>query len=340
MQDIKNKILMQFPNADIKYLEKYLEICANPDKDGELERHHILPKSIWKEYEDLKIHDFNAVHLNTVRHMMAHYYFSKATNSIWKSVVMMFNTRIDIMKELPEDIVLKLAGISEEAKRKHVYTEESRLKMSESQKRFMASLDEEELKRRHKKRTDSVKEHFRNLSDEERERKYKERGKKISKALSNRSEEKLKLRRERLLQTINSKSDEEKQRIAKLLSDSQKPKETWGKFDELYALWIDLNMPGQYVFKREAIKRGYPDRSYDYIVKEMKNKYIKENGNDLIKLNPRKNSGVWVYYDEIYKLWKEHGMPSDRKTRKIAVENGYPDQCYQTIVKDFKNSLI
>lgn len=43
--DIKKTILSRYPNADLEYLDRYVEICSLPAISGQ--RHHVLPRKLW-----------------------------------------------------------------------------------------------------------------------------------------------------------------------------------------------------------------------------------------------------------------------------------------------------
>ena len=55
--NIRDEILAIFPNCDRRYLDKYIDIVTSPKMyaNGEFtENHHILPKSIWRKYANIK----------------------------------------------------------------------------------------------------------------------------------------------------------------------------------------------------------------------------------------------------------------------------------------------
>lgn len=64
------------------YIDRYIKFCqayadVNPRNDI-IEYHHILPKSLFPEYEDLKIHKWNGVYLSASAHMIAHWILKRA----------------------------------------------------------------------------------------------------------------------------------------------------------------------------------------------------------------------------------------------------------------------
>lgn len=90
---LEDVILSRFPDCDKEYLDKYLQICSSSALDGYSEKHHILPKHCWPEYEDFSIFPWNKVHLTAKDHALAHYYFAKCVNTYksWYAVMAMFN---------------------------------------------------------------------------------------------------------------------------------------------------------------------------------------------------------------------------------------------------------
>jgi hypothetical protein len=65
---------------DYRWLKRYikfLEIFGN-NSGGYVENHHILPKSIYKEFSDLKKYSWNSVKLSAREHYIAHYMLGKA----------------------------------------------------------------------------------------------------------------------------------------------------------------------------------------------------------------------------------------------------------------------
>ncbi len=82
--EIRNKLTI----VDEIFLAKYLcFVETNKCTDGEYsEKHHILPKHIWPEYENFNQHPWNMVTLSLHDHLLAHYYFSMATNTLWNAI--------------------------------------------------------------------------------------------------------------------------------------------------------------------------------------------------------------------------------------------------------------
>lgn len=70
------------------FLAKYLCFVETNKCDSVYysEKHHILPKHIWPEYENFSQHPWNMVTLTLHDHLLAHYYFSMATNALWNAI--------------------------------------------------------------------------------------------------------------------------------------------------------------------------------------------------------------------------------------------------------------
>lgn len=83
---------------------KFIILClqqnANLDKSVYLERHHILPKSIWPEYKDLRSCKWNCARLTARQHFIAHKFLAKALGkSMWQALLSLYtlkNKRRDI----------------------------------------------------------------------------------------------------------------------------------------------------------------------------------------------------------------------------------------------------
>jgi len=84
---MKNKILQEFLNSDIKIisqekLEQYIEYCIYKNQNGtikdETSHHHILPKALFNEYKDLKENSWNGTHLLYSDHYYAHWLLIEA----------------------------------------------------------------------------------------------------------------------------------------------------------------------------------------------------------------------------------------------------------------------
>jgi len=87
MKNLKNKILQEFLNSDIKIvsqekLEQYIEYCIYNDQKhrikGKTAYHHILPKSLFGDYKNLKENPWNGTHLVYSDHYYAHWLLTEA----------------------------------------------------------------------------------------------------------------------------------------------------------------------------------------------------------------------------------------------------------------------
>lgn len=79
---IKELVLTKFPSANIEHLDEYISICQKEDEAYFTEIHHVLPKSLWSEYKDLKIHSWNKVKLTPFNHAKAHYKLALAIDDV------------------------------------------------------------------------------------------------------------------------------------------------------------------------------------------------------------------------------------------------------------------
>ncbi|MCK5375395.1 MAG: hypothetical protein KAJ40_08920, partial [Alphaproteobacteria bacterium] len=75
-----------------KYLKIYTNICQNAvlrtRPTGYCESHHILPKSIYPEFEDVKLHPWNSVYLTAREHFIVHRLLTKcATGDAKQSMI-------------------------------------------------------------------------------------------------------------------------------------------------------------------------------------------------------------------------------------------------------------
>lgn len=99
-------------------MQKYITLCSNISADDEYtEKHHILPKSLFPEYQNLKNHSWNCAKLSYKNHIMAHYYFAVAINtrSAWAPLMLMIGKTIG-HKHLSEADIIDLADYQSVAK--------------------------------------------------------------------------------------------------------------------------------------------------------------------------------------------------------------------------------
>lgn len=86
------KILQEFidpnKNTQIKSKEKlkeYIDFCLSNDLGhkikGETELHHILPRSAFEGFENLRVNPWNGVHLSLYNHYLAHYLLTLCINN-------------------------------------------------------------------------------------------------------------------------------------------------------------------------------------------------------------------------------------------------------------------
>lgn len=111
------------------------------DKDKYFEIHHILPKSIWKNYSNLRLYKFNSVKLSVHDHIKAHLYFSLCTNSCWNAIPSISFLDANGSRKIISDEEIKMKALAMEVYRKNYigsntyfygkkHTEESKKKIS------------------------------------------------------------------------------------------------------------------------------------------------------------------------------------------------------------------
>lgn len=136
--NISNTLRSRVEIVNEEYYKRYMEIVSIDDTDNYTEKHHILPKRLFPEYISFRDNPWNMVRLNVRNHIMAHYYFSMATNTLWNAIPMVSYMGKDFDPDNIEAISIamttyKMNYIGENHHRfgmKH--TEETKKKMSES----------------------------------------------------------------------------------------------------------------------------------------------------------------------------------------------------------------
>ena len=88
LEQIKSTLLERYPDGDKIALEEYISIVSVHDTDEFTDKHHILPRHCFREYECFDTHPWNMVKLNGKNHFIAHYWFAKIANSYkdWDAV--------------------------------------------------------------------------------------------------------------------------------------------------------------------------------------------------------------------------------------------------------------
>lgn len=75
---------------------------------------------MWPEYASFSDNPWNLVRLNYINHVLAHYYFSKATNRLWRAVRLMLiginPSRQIAVKRLTDDEIKCLASVGSETR--------------------------------------------------------------------------------------------------------------------------------------------------------------------------------------------------------------------------------
>ncbi|ODA49489.1 hypothetical protein BC476_05985 [Vibrio parahaemolyticus] len=236
--EIRNLLIEHYGYNE--YLEKYLEIVSSDDDVEYTEAHHILPKSIWPEFKDLKANEWNKVRLSAYNHFMAHYYFSMATNSCWLAVHYMANiSKKCSFKNCTSEELHEIACVYESCK--------SNIKFSESHKAAMSAALKIAMNKPETKSKLSA----------------------SAKIALNRPETKSKLS---VALKGRKFSDEHKS----TLREAKRKGAHWQQYDELFQLWIENNQPKYVRFRTIAIKNNFPDANYNKMISQF-NRDIESN---------------------------------------------------------------
>lgn len=272
---------------------KYFEVITRRAPESVYsEAHHILPKKLFPEYKSFKQHPWNLVRLTYKDHILAHYYFSKATDTLWRAVYMMSKRKVCSEDEfllnlvtLPDKVKLKhsdqtkqllsLIGMG------HAVSHDTRLKISTANKRRVVS---EETRQR---LSQSLK--GREVTQETRDKISKAQ---IGKFVSEETRKKLSIAHtgKVLSETTRNKlsisrkgikfSDERKARIGAANKGKVRTAEQnkanalrnrkglkWQYYDELFLIWKGLGQPKYGKFTKAVVSMGYPKESYDTMVR-------------------------------------------------------------------------
>lgn len=102
-----NEILLELTKKSkcsesiIKYLT-FIDSCSKMNQSLPsniyTESHHILPKSIWKEFSDTKLHQWNSINLTFYQHLIAHSYLSRIFQGRMKSAYSLMLRKIPEIK--------------------------------------------------------------------------------------------------------------------------------------------------------------------------------------------------------------------------------------------------
>lgn len=114
---LKQKLLQEFKsNSKVKIkseesLQEYINYCLNKKLksriQGKSELHHILPKSLFSGYKNLKTNAFNGSHLYYKDHYYAHYLLTEAINDygMLQAFCSMNHQNIRAKKLTKEDLI-------------------------------------------------------------------------------------------------------------------------------------------------------------------------------------------------------------------------------------------
>ncbi len=84
---MQSKFLKELSTLDVtaaSKLKQYIQFCTENNKNerikGKTSHHHILPRSLFEQYSNLKEHPWNGTHLLYADHYYAHWLFTEAIN--------------------------------------------------------------------------------------------------------------------------------------------------------------------------------------------------------------------------------------------------------------------
>lgn len=266
---MKEEIRRRLTIHDEKYLDLYIEICSCDDESGYTEAHHILPRSIWPEKADFNKCSENMVKLSYINHVLAHYYFSKATGMLWNAVIIMIypsGFRDANLSNLCEDDIISLAHIRQEMKENY---------------RFIDTLSEDQLADWKRKVSKGVKNMWDTMSVDEKKRRalksattLKSRG--FKRTLESREKQSISM-----IKSLKERSPEKTKMALENKKLSHRKGEHWKYYSEAFTLWNKHNRPTSYIFKNIARDNGLPWTRYGYdtMVKQFKED-LKNGGND------------------------------------------------------------
>lgn len=116
--DIRECILSKYNSCNVHALDEYIKICNTEINVVYLERHHILPKHDFVDFENLDVFKWNCSKLSYRNHCLAHYWYAKCvdTENAWLSAMCMFKMNKNKLNNRDFNDILDLADISEESK--------------------------------------------------------------------------------------------------------------------------------------------------------------------------------------------------------------------------------
>lgn len=88
-------LLCNSPDANLHFLKRYIRlinIWKNQKLSGYTEKHHILPKHMFPDYKNFKLHPWNLIKLTARQHILAHYILMKAYPKSWKLAISVLRT--------------------------------------------------------------------------------------------------------------------------------------------------------------------------------------------------------------------------------------------------------
>lgn len=295
--NINDEIRKKLTITNEIFLAKYLCFVENNKSDDVeySEKHHILPKHIWPEYESFSQHPWNMVTLTLHNHLLAHYYFSMATNTLWNAIPAISYLTANGARQLTNADMNLVAEIMEYYKKNcrgenhprygTTHTDETKKKISNSNKGNVWTEDrkvEHSKKLKGKKKPEGFAEKCRQaktgtthtdeskkkMSESRKGRKLTQEWKeKISKSTKGKSKIPCTQERKEQLSTKRvgegnpmfgrTQTDETKQKMKLKKAETLKAK--WGElYGELYTLWVTANKCSAYKFA------GWLEQNSDY----------------------------------------------------------------------------
>lgn len=243
--DIKKTILTRYPNADLEYLDRYIEICSLPAISGQ--RHHILPRKLWPNEINS---DWNIIVITPYNHVIAHYYFSKATGALWNAI------RFFSGKNNPavtDEQVVKVAQIYSEFIKSYIRTEEHARNHLDSQQRQelrkLRSIIATNLWKDENTRTQILTTRKHNYTQDVRDKRCKSQAK---------AQSKLSTCRKRSASMTALWADPHRRKSYDSLAYTQQTADYWKMplKQELYNLWITFGNPKKCAFSNMLKSHG------------------------------------------------------------------------------------
>lgn len=110
--NIRKVLIDTFP--DWECIDNYINIISHNSNEPAIEKHHILPVSVFPEYKDFNDYKWNCVRLSTKDHILAHYYLSFTGHSGLKLAFQLMSgidsQQFSNLTDVDKSLIIKLAG--------------------------------------------------------------------------------------------------------------------------------------------------------------------------------------------------------------------------------------